>query len=360
MLGVVRGDQPASHLTDFFTSMPYENAFVTGSDGTLKKEIEQSSWRRFLCSDRNPNLSISDSLVLFEADPGVAEIQSSKPSSFAARLPRLLPTLDTRRHLVGTTVSAQGPRPAVDACGLVMAGGFGKRLGELTKTTPKPMLPIAGKPICEHLVDSLQDSGVNDLFFSLHYLGDVVRNHFGDGSDRGARFRYSEEKQPLGTAGCLSLIADQVERPLVVVNGDVVTNLQFARLLDFHKRSGSDITMSVRRHYQPIQYGVVEHEDGVVSSIKEKPKIAFDINVAIYVLEPEVVRHVPQGVKTDMPDFIRSMIPAGYKVSVFPVQEQWIDVGTPVDFARADREYDPAARPRLAGMPMLHGRPAAA
>jgi NDP-sugar pyrophosphorylase family protein len=215
-----------------------------------------------------------------------------------------------------------------------MAGGFGRRLGDLTKTTPKPMLPLAGKPICEHLVENLVDNNISDLFFSVYHLKDTIKDYFGNGAAHGANISYLEETRPLGTAGCLSLLPE-LAKPLLVVNGDVVTNVQLGRLVEYHVAADLDVTMSVKQHAVQIPYGVVDHVDGEVVLIREKPKIPMMINVAIYVLSPRVLRHIPANCQMDMPALVQAIIPHGYKVGIFPLVEYWIDVGTVPELERA-------------------------
>lgn len=341
MLGVIRDDQNVSVLLDYFQSLPFDNAFIVDKDGTLVREIDQLGWRQFVVENSNSALTIADAIHILDAMPRMAFSEKR-----VTRLKRLVQTVDLKRRIVSVAVSDAPVPESLDAYGLVMAGGFGRRLGDLTKNTPKPMLEIAGKPIARHLVDNFLDNGIRDIFISTFYLRDVVERYFRDGSQLGARLRYLDETTPLGTAGCLSLIGD-LDKPLVIVNGDVVTNLQMSRLLEFHTASGADITMATRRHSVAIPFGVVEHVDGSVRSIREKPRFVYDINVAIYVLSPHVLRHIPAGQKTDMPDLIQSLLPMGYKTQSFPMFENWIDVGSVADFTRASETYDPASRPSL-------------
>ncbi|NJO33901.1 MAG: NTP transferase domain-containing protein [Rhodospirillales bacterium] len=230
------------------------------------------------------------------------------------------------------------------ASGLIMAGGFGRRLGELTKRTPKPMLDLAGKPIAEHLLDNFIDSGIYDIFMSVFHLSDVVKEHFRDGSSFGGRIRYLEESTPLGTAGCLSLLPRDMKRPILIVNGDVVTNVQFGRLIEYHQAARFDVTVSVRPFPIQMQFGVVDQVDGLISRIREKPKIMHQINVAIYVISPEVLAHVPHGKPIDMPSLIETLLPLGFRVGVFPLVEDWIDVGTMPDLERARLNFDGSKR----------------
>lgn len=323
----------------------FDGVFVVDSTGALIREVSQAMWRASIAAKIDSAQKISQVLPLLDVSLGRFPPTLLHPSPFGSCFVRLSVVLDRDRRIITTTPLRDAPVPLPKVYGLIMAGGFGRRLGELTKITPKPMLKVAGKPIAEHLVNNLVDNGVSDIFFSLHHLGPVVRQHFGNGSAFGARIQYVEERTPLGTAGCLSLLPEDLDGPLVVVNGDIVTDLQFARLIDHHLRSGADVTMSVRQHQITIPYGVVTHRNGAVVAVQEKPKLIHDINVALYVLSPEVIRLVSPGKKTDMPDLVSSILPKNFSVSIFPMIESWIDVGSPAELQRAGETYDPRLRP---------------
>ncbi|RWX61188.1 hypothetical protein EOA24_30975 [Mesorhizobium sp. M2A.F.Ca.ET.039.01.1.1] len=332
MLGVVRCDQKASSITAFFAETTFENIFVVDEEQCLRAEIRHHEWRRLLAQGIDDQVLIELLLSPYEE----IERMCRTPSRLAlkSRFSHLEAKYDDSGNRIVHTEIRVPVNSKLDAHGLIMAGGFGRRLGELTKTTPKPMLDVGGKPIAEHLVDNLVDNGVSDIFMSLFFEGDVVKDHFGDGSCFGADVRYLEETTPLGTAGCLSLLPREIKHPLLVVNGDVITTAQFGRLIEFHNAAGFDITVSVRPFPIQMQFGVVDQVDGLISRIREKPKIIHQINVAIYVLSPSVLEHVPAG-KIDMPSLIETLIPLGFRVGAFPLIEDWIDVGTVPELERA-------------------------
>lgn len=346
MLGLVRTDLPGLYVTNFFLRSIYENVFAVSVDGRCLKEIHQSAWRAFVGSGVNQMAPMSELLPLFEQFVLAARLNTELADGYAGRFGKIVVVLDQNGHVRQTfsrRVAVKNVRPT----GLIMAGGFGRRLGEMTKSIPKPMLQIAGKPIAEHILESMIDNSITDIYFSLFHLGGIIKDHFGDGSRFGCRIRYIEESIPLGTAGCLSLIDEPLGGPLVMVNGDVLTNLQFGRVLDLHDRLGADLTMSTRQHVFSIPYGVVETEDGIVTRVKEKPKLHFDINVAIYVLSERVMAYTHRNRRIDMPEFIESLMPHGLKVAAFPLLEDWIDVGSVADFNKAVQNFDPADRPSL-------------
>ncbi|UVK48498.1 NTP transferase domain-containing protein (plasmid) [Mesorhizobium sp. AR07] len=332
MLGVVRADQKASSVTAFFAETTFENMFVVDEEQCLQAEIHHHEWRRLLALGIDDQTCIE--LLLSSYDEIERKCRTPARVALKSRFPRIEAKYDEPGHrIVHTEIRMPSPT-RLDAHGLIMAGGFGRRLGDLTKTTPKPMLDVGGKPIAEHLLDNLVDNGISDIFVSLFFEGDVVTNHFGDGSSFGARVRYLKETTPFGTAGCLSLLPREIKHPLLVVNGDVITTAQFGRLVEFHNAAGYDITVSVRPFPIQMQFGVIDQVDGLISRIREKPKIIHQINVAIYVLSPSVLEHVPAG-KVDMPSLIETLIPLGFRVGAFPLIEDWIDVGTLPDLERA-------------------------
>jgi dTDP-glucose pyrophosphorylase len=342
MRGLFYSYDKGASVTAFFVQTIYENCFVVDEKGKLLAEFKQREWR-VLCG-----LGINQDLPLLELY--AAYLKLTPP--FKKRLEpyyhfrKFKAELDFEGAVV-TTIEQLSPRKLPQAAGLIMAGGFGTRLGELTKTTPKPMLTLAQKPIAHHLVENLVDNGITKLFFSLHYLPKCVKDYFQNGKSFKADIFYLEEETPLGTAGCLSLINKDLTMPLLIVNGDVVTDLQFSRLIDFHEATGADVTLSVGQSYTQVPFGVVQTSEGRVLHIQEKPRFKHDINLAVYVFSPNIVRLIPKNTKIDMPQFIEQLIAQGYHVSIFPFIESWVDIGTPSDFEAASRTYNPAERPRL-------------
>lgn len=230
----------------------------------------------------------------------------------------------------------------------LMAGGFGTRLYPLTKSCPKPMLKIGGKPILELILESFADAGFHRFFISTHYLPQVIHEHFGDGSRWGVSISYIHEDQPLGTGGAVGLLPkDEIQLPMFVMNGDLLTRVDYKGLLDFHQQQASMATVCVREYTHQIPYGVVQSEGDRVLAIDEKPTQKFFINAGIYLLSPELVRSIEPGVRLDMPGILESAIQREQTVSLFPVHEHWVDIGRMEDFERAQRfvDGDTADRP---------------
>ena len=224
---------------------------------------------------------------------------------------------------------------------VVMAGGLGSRLRPLTQDTPKPLLSVAGRPILDRILEGLRTSGIEDVVLSLNYLGDRIRKHVGNGERHQLNVAYLSEKQRLGTAGALSLLRPRPRKPFVVMNGDLLTNMNFSRLLDFQKQCDHMLVMCVRRHQTQVPYGVVKICDGSVTALREKPVIEHFINAGIYVLKPSCIDLIPREKFFDMTDLVGAIVASGGRVGAFPIYEYWRDIGNPNDLATAglERKY---------------------
>jgi dTDP-glucose pyrophosphorylase len=249
-----------------------------------------------------------------------------------------LPLVDDERRIIGLLLRRDlvtldtAPMAAV-----IMAGGFGTRLRPLTDHVPKPMLPIGDRPLLARTLERLHDAGIRSVSITTHYLADAIVSYFGDGHALGLQLHYLPEDRPLGTAGALRQIdAIDGEGPLLVLNGDILTGLDFREMLAFHRAHGADATVAVRRYEVPVPYGVVEcEEEGVVNGLREKPVLQLLINAGIYLLEPSVRMYIPAGDRFDMPQLLQRLLLDHRRVVSFPVLEYWIDIGQPPDYQQA-------------------------
>jgi dTDP-glucose pyrophosphorylase len=217
----------------------------------------------------------------------------------------------------------------------LMAGGFGTRLSPLTDTCPKPMLPIGGKPILEGIIESFKAAGFKKFVISVHYMADSIKAYFGNGDRLDIQIQYVEEDAPLGTAGALGLLPKMIDKPIIMMNGDVLTRLDFNALLDFHEKHQAKLTMCVREYDMQVPFGVVEGEETLVTSIVEKPVHRFFVNAGIYVVSPEAIAMACPPRKVDMPDLVNQILQQKDKVAKFPIFEYWLDIGRHDDFERA-------------------------
>lgn len=211
--------------------------------------------------------------------------------------------------------------------GVIMAGGKGMRLRPLTEVVPKPMIRVAGRPILERLVLHMVGFGIRRLFLSINYLGSMIEEHFGDGSQFGCTIEYLREEQPLGTGGSLSLLPTMPTDPVVVLNGDLVTQADLGSLLDFHSAGTQDATIAVRRYLHTVPFGCVDLEDGRIAKLEEKPQLVRLVNAGIYVLDPSVIATMEKGQECSLPDVIGRCLREQREVRAFELNDDWIDVG---------------------------------
>jgi len=209
---------------------------------------------------------------------------------------------------------------------VVMAGGRGTRLRPLTAELPKPMLKIGNKPLMEHIITGLRDAGVNEVRISTHYKAEAITNYFGDGQRFGVKIDYLKEDNPLGTAGALGLLPAW-DSTLLVINGDILTDINHRAMLTFHRENNAMMTVGVRQYEFEVPYGVVHTQGIAVKRFEEKPTSQFFVNAGIYLLEPEVVNHVVPDKRCDMSDLIRRLLATDALVVSFPISESWIDIG---------------------------------
>ena len=220
---------------------------------------------------------------------------------------------------------------------VVMAGGFGTRLRPLTESIPKPMLSVGDRPLLERIIDQLKEAKIKHIDITTHFMPEKIIEHFGDGSNFGVDINYVSEEKPLGTAGALSLI-DKPETPILVINGDILTQVDFEAMLAFHKEQKSLLTVGVRQYEFQIPYGVVECIGPKVCKLQEKPTKSFLVNAGIYLLEPEVQQMVPDNEFTNMTDLIDRLLEQGKTVTSFPVMEYWLDIGQISDYNQAQND----------------------
>lgn len=315
-------------------------ALVCAADGTLVGTISDGDVRRGLLAAGN-----MDDLALSIANtrPWAAGPQASRRELLAAMKRRriaVLPIVNEAGQVLGVeTLSGLIERPRIDNVVFIMAGGFGTRLRPLTADCPKPMLTVGGKPMLEHLVERFVDLGFHHIIISTHYLPDKIRSHFGTGAKFGASISYVHEEFPLGTAGALGLLPEEaLALPLLMINGDVLTNVDFVDLLRHHDERGNCATMCVREYEYQVPFGVVEGCDELVTAMVEKPTYRYAVNAGIYVLDPQLVRSVPLHTRIDMPALLGKAMAAGDPVGTYGAVDFWLDIGRLDDYERAQVE----------------------
>lgn len=279
---------------------------------------------------------------------------TTSPHTVAAGSPRALvidlltalhvsavPEVEEDGRLVGLhTLSDVVGAPPLPNVAVIMAGGRGSRLGDLTDDTPKPLMTVAGRSIIEWIVLGLVGDGIRDIHVSVNYLAEQIEEHLGDGSRLGCSIRYLREDRdrPLGTAGSLALLRAErpdLAHPVLVMNGDLMVQFDAGDLLHTHVRAGATVTVATRSYQHEVPFGVIESSGGRVTAISEKPTLSFDINAAVYAVEPRALDWVPAGRASGMPDLVETCLERGEVVTAWTLGSEWIDVGTPTDLARA-------------------------
>ena len=252
-----------------------------------------------------------------------------------------IPLLDATWRVVGLQVLDRLLEPTRrDNPVVLMAGGLGSRLSPLTDDTPKPLLHVGSKPILETILEAFVQHGFGTFYLSVNYLAEQVEEYFGNGSQWGVKIDYLREHERLGTAGALSLLPERPDEPLFVMNGDLLTRLNFAHLLDFHAEHAAAATMCVREYEMQVPYGVIETQSHRILDIREKPTERYLVNAGVYVLQPETLDLIPQGTFFDMPDLFKQLIARDQETAVFPIREYWMDIGQMDDFHQANSQFD--------------------
>jgi dTDP-glucose pyrophosphorylase len=250
-----------------------------------------------------------------------------------------IPVVNEQRLVIGLHLWDEiSSAPALPNLMVVMAGGMGTRLRPHTEECPKPLLPIAGKPMLEHIIERAKLEGLHNFVFATHYLGHMIEDYFGDGTRLGIKIDYLREQAPLGTAGALSLLLPRPGATFVVTNGDVITDIHYGELIDFHNRQGAVATMAVRVHEWQHPFGVV-HTQGVdIVGFEEKPVARTRINAGVYALDPEALDVLKEDEPCDMPTLFERLQSSGRRTVAFPMHEPWLDVGRPDDLQSVRRE----------------------
>lgn len=312
---------------------------VVDGDGRLRGTITDGDVRRALL--RRTPLSAP-----------VSDIMNSHPRTAAASMPKVqiidlmkangilqVPVVDDEGRILRLEMLQDLISPQrVDNPVFLMAGGFGSRLRPLTDSCPKPLLRVGFKPILEIILENFVSNGFHNFYISTHYLPEMIRNHFGDGERWNVSIQYIHEEEPLGTGGALGLLPKhEIDMPLIMMNGDLLTNLNFNNLLEFHSTHDGIGTMCVREYSYQIPYGVVKAEGNQILEMVEKPFYHFFVNAGIYVVSPELIHRVPAGKKIDMPTLLEQEMER-YKINSFPIHEYWLDIGRMEDFQKAQED----------------------
>ncbi|RQP21622.1 nucleotidyltransferase family protein [Piscinibacter terrae] len=256
-----------------------------------------------------------------------------------------MPVLDPRGRVVGLQTYVDFfDTPRRTNWVVIMAGGLGTRLGELTRDTPKPMLQVGSRPLLETIVRHIAGQGFERIYLAVNYKAEQIEAHFGDGSAMGLDIRYLRENQRMGTAGALSLLPEVPTDPIIVTNADLLTKEDFGHMVDRHVELGADATMAVRPYEMQVPFGVVRESDGRIEAIEEKPMQRFVVNAGIYVLSPQSLQLVPRDCFFDMPSLFEALALRGMHARCHHINGYWMDIGRLSDYERANTEFNEVFR----------------
>lgn len=334
-------------------TMPIREAIKVIDEGALQIALVVDANERLLgtITDGDVRRGILKGVGLEEAasrimntNPTVAQAQQDREEIFEKLRQRSLhqvPVLNQQGRVVGLEVIEDLLSPQKkDNLVVIMAGGMGRRLGSLTSDCPKPMLRVGDKPILETIIKKLLEFGFHNFYLAVNYKAEIIQAHFGNGSGYGCSINYLHEKKPLGTAGALSLLSTKPVSPVLVINGDVLTKVDYNHLLSFHQEHNATATMCVREYDIQVPYGVVNVDAHRFVGIEEKPVHKFFINAGIYVLAPQALSMLSAGEPCDMPNLLNRVAQQEQETAVFPVREYWLDLGQIEDLNRAKNEYN--------------------
>ncbi len=315
-------------------------AFVVDEDGVVIGTVTDGDVRRGLLAGVTLEAPVSQVMKRGAITAPAGADHDQLVSLMRRKGVRQVPLVDDRGRMVGVQLldGAFGvPERPNEA--ILMVGGLGSRLGKLTANTPKPLLRVGRRPLLETILERLIEHGFRRFRFAVNYRAEMIHQHFGDGSQWGVAIEYVKEQKPMGTAGALSLLQDTPAAPFLVMNGDVLTTLDYSRLMAFHLEQEAAATIAVRGYTTQVPFGVVEVDGHAVISITEKPVQNHFVNAGIYVIDPSCLGFLYEQQTLDMPDFLQSLMAAGNRVVSYEVHEYWRDVGRPDDLEAADAEY---------------------
>ncbi|MBT3765527.1 MAG: CBS domain-containing protein [Rhodospirillales bacterium] len=322
----------------------FQIALVVDVEDNLAGTITDGDIRRALLNGQDMDAAAKD---IMNSEPVTAALKTADQSlleTMNATLLRQIPLIDEDDQVAGLVHIRDLTRPIEirENWVVLMAGGLGERLRPLTEETPKPLLNVGGKPLLQTILEKFIEQNFRQFYISVNYKADVIKAHFGNGEKWNVDIRYLEEDSRRGTAGALRLIPKRPNASLIVMNGDLITEINFQDLLDFHRQQKSKATMCVREYDFQVPFGVVGIEGNRIKSIDEKPIHRFFVNAGIYALDPSLIDTIPTEGTFDMTELFETVISTDKNTAVFPIHEYWLDIGRTDDLERANIDYKKA------------------
>jgi dTDP-glucose pyrophosphorylase len=315
-------------------------AFVVDENDKLLGTITDGDIRRAILKGKNLEESIND---IYNTNPFFVYENYNKNEILEICTKNKIyqiPIVDKNKKLVNILLLDEIIQPKdYPNKVILMLGGLGTRLRTLTEKTPKPLLKVGGKPIVETIIENFKKCGFKNFVFCVNYKAEQIVEYFGNGEKFGINIEYVYENKRMGTAGALSLLTQKPKESFFVMNGDLLTNVNFEYMLEYHKENKAIATMAVREYEYQVPFGVVETEENIIKSIKEKPIKKFFVSAGIYILEPETIDYIPKNEFYDMPILFEALIKNNKKTVSFPLREYWLDIGRIEEFEKAQEEY---------------------
>jgi dTDP-glucose pyrophosphorylase len=315
-------------------------AVVANEDGKLLGTVTDGDVRRGILKGISLDRPVCEIMNPHPVTIPILNDRNSILNILKANKVRHLPVVDEKGNIIGIErLDELLTDSHSDNWVVVMAGGLGKRLEPLTNDCPKPMLKIGDKPILETILQQFVRQGFSKFCFSVNYKSEQIRDYFGDGSKWGVEIHYIDETNRMGTAGSLSLFPFETKKPILIINGDILTKLSFEQLVDFHMEHQAKATIAVTTYDYQVPYGVIKANRDRLVGFEEKPVYASFINGGIYVLNPEVLSDIPRNSYFDINSLFEAMLENKEPVCIFPIREYWIDIGGMKDFHQASKDF---------------------
>lgn len=331
-------DAPVKRAAQILDASRAHIALVVDGDGRLLGTVTDGDVRRGLLRGASVETPVAEVMA---ARPVTAPEGTTREAAVALMRRKAilqLPLLDAGGRVVALEL-LERDETAADTWVVLMVGGEGRRLRPLTDDVPKPLLPVGGQPLAETILRRFADQGFRRVFLSVNYKAELFRRHFGDGAALGIELDYLEETEPRGTAGSLALLPGKPPGPVIVMNGDLLTSVDFRHLLDFHRDGGAAATLCVREYALQVPYGVARLEGQRLLALDEKPSESVFVNAGIYVLSPEALARIPASGFYHMTTLLQDLVRDGREVAACPLREYWLDIGRLEDLERAQDEY---------------------
>jgi dTDP-glucose pyrophosphorylase len=315
-------------------------AVVVEQDDNLLGTLSDGDIRRAILDGKTLEMTIKD---IYNTNPLVASINNSKEEIInLCRSKKIyqIPVIDDAGKIISIDLLDDLLKPKFQENKVIlMVGGLGKRLRPLTEKTPKPMLHVGGKPILQTIVENFASYGFVNIVMCVGYKSNIIQEYFGNGDKFGVHIEYVREDKRMGTAGALSLLTTKPQEAFFVMNGDLLTNVNFEHLLEFHISQNAMATMCVREYDFQVPYGVVNIKKGQILSIEEKPVQRFFVSAGIYMLDPVAIGLIPDNEFYDIPTLFEKLITEEKKIISFPLREYWLDIGRIEEYEKANLEY---------------------